>query len=84
MTGNTQAANLSSSCEYRSTRETTRTWANVLAQFIRNPTFVELATSQGWADEMARDEMVAALQTWGDHPDAFWAETWCEAVGWKE
>lgn len=75
---------MTASCEYRSTRETARTWANVLTQFINNPTFVELATSQGWADEKGRDEMVAALQTWSDHPDAFWAETWCEAVGWKE
>jgi len=75
---------MSASCEYRSTSAATRTWANVLTQFIRNPTFVELATSQGWADEKARDEMVVALQTWGDHPDAFWAETWCEAIGWKE
>lgn len=75
---------MTASCEYRSTRKATRTWTNVLVQFIRNPTFVELATNQGWADETARDEMVAALQTWSDHPDAFWAETWCEAVGWKE
>lgn len=75
---------MTASCEYRSERETARAWVNVLTQFINNPTFVELATSQGWADAAARNEMVAALQTWGDHPDAFWAETWCEAVGWKE
>lgn len=74
---------MTASCEYRSERKTARTWANVLTQFINNPTFVELATSQGWADAAARNEMVAALQTWGDYPDAFWAETWCEAVGWK-
>lgn len=75
---------MTASCEYRSESETRRTWANVLIQFINNPTFIEVATSQEWADATARNEMVAALQTWGDHPDAFWAETWCEAVGWKE
>jgi len=38
----------------------------------------------GWANQTTLDAMVVALQAWGEHPDAFWAETWCEAVGWKE
>ena len=74
---------MSASCEYRSTREATRTWANVLSEFARNPTLSERAMTLG-ANQTTLDAMVAALQAWGDHPDAFWAETWCEAVGWKE
>ncbi len=75
---------MSASCEYRSTSATTRTWANVLSEFARNPTLSDLALTLGWADQTALDAMVAALQAWGEHPDAFWAETWCAAVGWKE
>lgn len=75
---------MSASCEYRSTREATRTWANVLSEFARNPTLSERAMTLGWANQTTLDAMVAALQAWGEHPDAFWAETWCEAVGWKE
>ncbi len=75
---------MSASCEYRSTSATTRTWATVLSEFVRNPTLSDLALTLGWASQTKLDAMVAALQAWGEHPDAFWAETWCAAVGWKE
>jgi hypothetical protein len=38
----------------------------------------------GWASRADLDEIAAVWRAWGDHPDAFWAMTWREAVGWKE
>jgi SAM-dependent methyltransferase len=27
---------------------------------------------------------IEAFRKWGEHPDAFWASTWCEVVGWVD
>jgi ubiquinone/menaquinone biosynthesis C-methylase UbiE len=74
---------MTASCEYRADPVTTRTWAKVLAEFFKDPKLASVAIDQGWADHTILVEMMAALLEWGDHPDAFWSETWCEAVGWK-
>jgi ubiquinone/menaquinone biosynthesis C-methylase UbiE len=74
---------MSASCEYRADLATTRTWARVLAEFLEGPDLAGVALDQGWADRTTLAEMAAALLEWAEHPDAFWAETWCEAVGWK-
>jgi ubiquinone/menaquinone biosynthesis C-methylase UbiE len=75
---------MTASCEYRAHPTTTRTWAKVLAEFLEGPDLADVAVDQGWADRTTLAEMVTALLEWGDHPDAFWSETWCEVVGWKE
>ncbi|MSP14028.1 MAG: class I SAM-dependent methyltransferase [Chloroflexi bacterium] len=75
---------MTASCEYRSNLETTRAWAHAIAHFLQDPHLVNLAVELGWADHTTLSEMVAAYKAWGEHRDAFWCETWCAAVGWKE
>jgi SAM-dependent methyltransferase len=38
--------------------------------------------AQGWMDQSALDETIAEIQAWARRPDAFYATTWCEAIGW--
>ncbi len=38
----------------------------------------------GLADPATIERICAAWHTWGDHPDAFFAKAWCEAIGWVE
>jgi len=40
--------------------------------------FADQVVYLGWMD---RAEI---WQEWGENPNAFWARSWCEAVGWKE
>ena len=47
-------------------------------------TFADQAIELGWMDRAEIDKIKAAWQEWGENPDAFWARSWCEAVGWKE
>ena len=76
---------MTASCEVRSDSASTTTWANALVHFLRQePTLAERAIELGWADSITLEALVDALQTWGAHPDAFWSETWCAAVAWKE
>ncbi len=38
----------------------------------------------GWVDVAKVEEMRAALDGWSEHPDAFRANMYCTALGWKE
>jgi hypothetical protein len=38
----------------------------------------------GLMERSELDKAIAAWQEWGNQPDAFWARSWCEAVGWKQ
>jgi SAM-dependent methyltransferase len=42
----------------------------------------ELALAQGWATKEELEQMAAALQAWGESPDAFYARPVFGAVGW--
>lgn len=56
------------------------------AQFSRlflQPQIVDTVIAQGWAEQAEIEDLVATLETWGDHPDAFFARCRCEAVGRK-
>jgi len=47
---------------------------------------VQLLTAGRFGDP-ARAEVgafIEAFRKWGEHPDAFWASTWCEVVGWVD
>jgi len=46
--------------------------------------FGDQVTALGWLDRLEIDRIRAAWQAWGEDPNAFWARSWCEAVGWKE
>jgi hypothetical protein len=74
---------MTASCDYRSDPESARTFAAALSSFLRDPDLAALAIEQEGATHASLEKMVAALTAWGDDPDAFWCETWCEAVGWK-
>ncbi len=40
------------------------------------------ALEQGWTDQATVDAVAADFDRWAERPDAFYAATWCEAVGW--
>ena len=73
------------SASYRSygTPEATRRFGDVTAGLIREsrgPQIIE----QGWATQEEIDAAAEAFEEWGRSPEAFFAVSWCEAVGWKE
>lgn len=40
------------------------------------------ALAEGWVDEATIEAIAAEFDVWARRPDAFFAVTWCEAVGW--
>jgi SAM-dependent methyltransferase len=42
------------------------------------------AFAEGWTDEAAVDAMMAEVDAWAERPDAFFAQTWCAAIGWLD
>ena len=47
-------------------------------------TFADQVIELGWMDRAEIENVKAAWKDWGENPDAFWARSWCEAIGWKE
>ena len=66
------------------TLEDTRQFAAWLVDQLRQPAFVGLVTSQGWADEARLEAMAAELLAWGERPDAYAAAMGVAAVGWVD
>lgn len=48
---------------------------------LHDPTFRALVTSQGWADEAKLESLYAGLLAWAESPDALFALTFINAVG---
>jgi ubiquinone/menaquinone biosynthesis C-methylase UbiE len=44
--------------------------------------FERTVRAEGWMDQAAIDGMAAEIYAWACRPDAFYATTWCEAIGW--
>jgi SAM-dependent methyltransferase len=44
--------------------------------------FAATLRAQGWLDRAAIDAIPAEIDAWARRPDAFYATTWCEALGW--
>jgi SAM-dependent methyltransferase len=42
------------------------------------------ALEQGWIDEPTLDVLVAEIDLWAEKPDAFYAVTFCETLGWRD
>lgn len=42
------------------------------------------AIAQGWTDQAAVESLAAEIDEWAQRPGAFYAMTWCQAVGWVE
>jgi SAM-dependent methyltransferase len=66
----------SASMEYYASPEQTRTIAHTWAQLLSGRRFL------GVADPARLEAMASAWRAWGEHPDAFYATPWGEAVGW--
>ncbi|MFQ5800080.1 MAG: class I SAM-dependent methyltransferase [Bacteroidota bacterium] len=66
------------------TPEATQKGGEFWADFVLQPQIADVIMQQGWATRSELDRMSAAFKEWGEHPDAFFARTRCEAVGWKE
>jgi SAM-dependent methyltransferase len=64
--------------------EATRRFGETVATYVGGPTFAETAIAEGWATRAELALMSAAWRAWGEHPDAFYAVAWGEAVGWKD
>jgi SAM-dependent methyltransferase len=77
---NVQAA---ASCECHSTAEATQQWGNVLADMMGEDTYIQQFVGYGLAERPELERIRQAWQAWGEHPDAFFADVFCEAVGWK-
>lgn len=73
----------SASYEYHGSSESVQEMAKVTINYISGA----LADPPVKLDLMNREEIdstIDAFQEWGKNPDAFWARSWCEAVGRKE
>lgn len=73
------------SVETQGTLEETRSHAANIIAVLMDPTAPYFASEwvrRGWATPTQVEEIAAAWRAWGEHPDAFFASTWCEAVGW--
>lgn len=75
---------VSASYDCYGTAEATRGVGKYFADLILQPNTANVVIEQEWASQADLEEMSAALEAWGKHPDAFWARARCEAVGWKE
>lgn len=75
---------VSTGADVRGTPEATRGFADLCAYLLRRPTFVEQVSELGWTDPQQLEEMAAAFQVWGEHPDAFTATLLCQAIGWAD
>jgi len=74
----------SASCDSCGTPETVRQRAETWARIAQQADFGKFAIESGQADPETLDRMNVALKEWGEHPDSFFAQIKCEAVGWKE
>ena len=74
----------SASYECHGTPEATLAIAETEARRIETAPAYRQAVELGFTDGPTLDKISAAWREWGQHPDAFFARSFCEAVGWKE
>ena len=67
---------------HHGTPEEARGFGASRASQLRYPSTVERVVGQGWASAEELDEIGQAWIAWGEHPGAFVARFWCEAVAW--
>lgn len=67
---------------HHGTADETRDFGCFTASLFRYPAAVERAVTAGWATAAEIEEMSRAWVAWGEHPGAFVARFWCEAIGW--
>ena len=57
--------------------------AALYGRFARDSPYAQEWLKRGWVARETLKQIGAAWQGWAARPDAFNAEAWCEAVGWK-
>ena len=73
---------ISASCEYDGDIAATRQRASLAVRAAW--AFVgPVAIEQGWSTPEEMERLASECASWGEHPDAFSAVIWCEAVGRK-
>jgi SAM-dependent methyltransferase len=65
------------------TRAAARAAANWIAVHCASPDYGEALVAMGLTDRSRLEQIGAAVRAWGEDEDAFAAEAWGEAVGWK-
>jgi hypothetical protein len=73
----------SASYDCYGTAETTRHWAAVMANYLREAKSIKQFVEYGLADRHEVESMSNAWEKWGENPDALFADSFGEAVGWK-
>jgi ubiquinone/menaquinone biosynthesis C-methylase UbiE len=73
----------SASYECHGATESVQVIADIAAGYFSG-SFADQVIELGWLDRPEIDRVNAAWKEWGENPDAFWARSWCEAVGWEE
>jgi SAM-dependent methyltransferase len=73
-------AEASASVEAAGSAEKTRRHAVFLKAMLQG--FAPTLRAQGWLDPAASEAMAAEIDAWARRTDAFYATTWCEALGW--
>lgn len=74
----------SASVETRGTPEETREFADEVMQVLDGSDTVQDALARGFTDAEEVARFKERWLAWGEHPDAFYAVTWCEAIGWVD
>ena len=73
----------SASYETWGTTEATMSIRGAALEAFSGASIAKQAIQMGWADQAQMQKTKAAFARWAEHPDAFFAHTWCEAIGWK-
>lgn len=66
------------------TAEAARRTGEREAQYYAAPEFVDYAVASGVTTHEELRAVSDAWHTWSQHPAAFWARFWCQAVGWRD
>jgi SAM-dependent methyltransferase len=59
-----------------------RSHAQITRSLLDGP-FGKAIIDNGWADKAMVEHLKQAIQEWGEHPDAFFANVHVEVIGWK-
>ena len=73
---------MSASYESYGTPDAVQFWSETCATASEDLEFVEHMASRGLADPEILAQYAMAWREWAQHPGAFHARPWCEAVSW--
>jgi SAM-dependent methyltransferase len=74
--------NATASCFYCGTSKAVKEHSKFICAMGSAPNFRNQALALNFCDEQFLDDFIEEWRKWGQHPDAFLAVIFCEAVGW--